>query len=176
MDANIDGELGLKILYEGSNPTVEYDFDPKGIAGSSDIYTDSTCSIVAVHGLGANPRYAWVAKVVDQKNLVPDKSAKERSTVIKIPIVNSLVALLYLFISLFFAPKDDKIIEVNWLTDLLPDKIPHSCIMTFNYVSRWHKKAPKQDWRACSVLFLESLLARRKEVRAIILSALGSQI
>jgi hypothetical protein len=163
MDADIDGELGLKVLYEGSGPTVEYDFDPKGIASTSDICTDTVCSIVAVHGLGANPRYAWVAKVVDQKNLVPDKSAKERSTVIKI-LVNSLVVLLYRFISLFFTPKDDRIIEVNWLTDLLPDKIPHSCIMTFNHVSRWHKKAPNQDWHACSVLLLESLLARRKEV------------
>lgn len=28
MDADIDGELGLKVLYEGSNPTVEYNFDP----------------------------------------------------------------------------------------------------------------------------------------------------
>jgi hypothetical protein len=29
MDQDIDGELGLKVLYEGSNPTIEYDFDPK---------------------------------------------------------------------------------------------------------------------------------------------------
>jgi hypothetical protein len=144
----------------------------------SDIYADPACSIVAVHGLGANPRYAWVAKADDQKILVPDKPAKERSAVIKIPIVNFLVALLYLFLSLFSAPKeskpqDDKIIGVNWLTDLLSSKIPHACIMTFSYVSRWHKNAPKQDLRACGVLFLESLLARRKEVRITLLEALG---
>jgi len=29
MDADIDGELGLKVLCEGSNPTVEYNFDLK---------------------------------------------------------------------------------------------------------------------------------------------------
>jgi hypothetical protein len=103
---------------------------------------------------------------------------KERSAVNKIPIVNFLVALLYLFLSIFFAskeskPKDDKIIGVNWLTDLLPSKIPHACIMTFSYGSRWHKNAPKQDLRACGVLFLESLLARRKEVRVITSEALG---
>jgi hypothetical protein len=144
----------------------------------SDIYTDPACSIVAVHGLGANPRYAWVAKADDKKILVPGKLSKERSAVNKIPIVNFLVALLYLFLSIFFAskeskPKDDKIIGVNWLTDLLPSKIPHACIMTFSYGSRWHKNAPKQDLRACGVLFLESLLARRKEVRVITSEALG---
>lgn len=29
MDVDIDGELGLKVLYEGSDPTVDYDFNQK---------------------------------------------------------------------------------------------------------------------------------------------------
>jgi hypothetical protein len=81
-----------------------------------------------------------VAKVNANKDHVPDKFSKKRKR------------------------EDDQIVGVNWLKDLLPGKIPQACIMTFNYVSAWHSNAPKQDWRACGVLFLESLLARRKEV------------
>ena len=103
------------------------------------------------------------------KNLVPDKTAKERLILIKIPIVDFLVALLYFFMSLFVAPKknksqDDKIITVNWLKDLLPREIPHARIMTFNYTSRWHRNAPKQSRNSCAELFLFSLRDLREEV------------
>jgi hypothetical protein len=88
-------------------------------------------SIVAVHGLGANPDWAWVRKV------------KVRAT--------------------------DEERNVNWLADLdlLPAKIPHARIMTFNYESKWHKDAPKQRRSLCADQLLTALDNKRKEVKSI---------
>jgi hypothetical protein len=90
-------------------------------------------SIVAVHGLGANPDWAWVRKV----------KAKVRAT--------------------------DEEKKVNWLADpdLLPGKIPHARIMTFNYESKWHKDAPKQRRSLCADQLLTALDNKRKEVKTI---------
>ena len=65
MDAEIEGTLGLNVLYTPPHgeATVEYDFRLDGISSRISLYSDIRCSIVAVHGLGANPQYAWVAKV-----------------------------------------------------------------------------------------------------------------
>jgi hypothetical protein len=59
MDEKIDGPLGLHILYPGLNPTVEY---VTRLDILDALYADSLVSIVAVHGLGANPAWAWVWK------------------------------------------------------------------------------------------------------------------
>jgi hypothetical protein len=65
MDAEIEGTLGLNVLYTPprGKATVEYDFRLDGISSCISLYSDIRYSIVAVHGLGANPKYAWVAKV-----------------------------------------------------------------------------------------------------------------
>ena len=85
-------------------------------------------SIVAVHGLGAVPAWAWVRKVGVKGT--------------------------------------DQYKEVNWLADkdLLPAKIPHARIMTFNYQSKWHKDAPKQRRALCADQILTALDNKRKEV------------
>ena len=86
-------------------------------------------SVVAVHGLGADPAWAWVGKVGVEGS--------------------------------------DQYKKVNWLADkdLLPAKIPHARIMTFNYESKWHKDSPKQRRALCADQLLAALDNKRKAVR-----------
>jgi hypothetical protein len=91
----------------------------------------SLASIVAVHGLGANPEWAWVWKV----NGAHDQHMR----------------------------------TVNWLQDLLPEKIPYARILTFNYESKWHNDAPKQRRTLCADQLLIALHSQRIEVRITIL-------
>ena len=65
MDAEIEGELGLKVLYTPPHgeATLSMMFGWMEFEPDMTLYSDVRCSIVAVHGLGANPQYAWVAKV-----------------------------------------------------------------------------------------------------------------
>ena len=120
--------LGLVVLYEGETPDVEWVFwflrrpqqTPANITNSS---------VVAVHGLGADPAWAWVRKIGVEGT--------------------------------------DQYKKVNWLADkdLLPAKIPHARIMTFNYEAKWHKDAPKQRRDLCADQLLSALDNKRKEVR-----------
>lgn len=57
--------LGLKVLFEGQNPCVEY--VPNLDASQKDLCNDYYVflSIVAVHGLGASPDWAWIRKAKD---------------------------------------------------------------------------------------------------------------
>jgi hypothetical protein len=68
MDKQIDGQLGLIVLYEGASPAVD---------------------IIAVHGLGANPDWAWIGKRevgngeehikwLSDKNMLPAKLPDSR--------------------------------------------------------------------------------------------------
>jgi hypothetical protein len=50
---------GLKILSEGSKPAIEYTTSSL----SSVLASLTLLSVIAVHGLGATPEWAWVAKV-----------------------------------------------------------------------------------------------------------------
>lgn len=86
-------------------------------------------SIVAVHGLGAHPDWAWIRKVDREQGKV----------------------------------------HVNWLKDddMLPSKLPKARIMTFNYESRWHYRAPKQRCSLCASQLLTALHNDRNEVRRI---------
>ena len=90
------------------------------------VLTVGFLSIVAVHGLGATPDWAWIRKV---KN-------------------------------------DDQEVLVNWLGDskMLPEKLPHSRIMTFNYESKWFLKAPKQHRYSCAIQLLTAIDNKREEV------------
>ncbi len=87
-------------------------------------------SIVAVHGLGANPDWAWTWKRA--------------------------------------ATASEEEIHVNWLRDedMLPSKIPHARILTFNYESTWHKDAPRQRRSLCADQLLTALDNQRKQVSA----------
>jgi hypothetical protein len=131
MDERVDGQLGLVILYEGLSPTLECASIPN--PKSDLLMLIQRISIVAVHGLGANPDWAWVRKV----------KVKVRAT--------------------------DEERKVNWLADpdLLPAKIPHARIMTFNYESKCHKDAPKQRRSLCADQLLTALDNKRKEVKTI---------
>jgi len=131
MDAEIEGELGLKVLHTPAHATID---------------------IVAVHGLGANPRYAWVANVPRNDA----KSTDDSITCTRCPPFS--------FFSKDKRRKKDKFTTVNWLIDLLPNEIPNARIMTFNYASRWHKNAPHQDRYAPSDILLEHLRINREKV------------
>lgn len=120
MDRDFNGPLGLHILCPGLNPAVEY---VAGLDILDALFADSLVSIVAVHGLGANPAWAWVWK----ERREPDENCR----------------------------------KVNWLQDLLPEKIPYARIMTFNYESKWHKDAPKQSRSNCAELLLTALHDQR---------------
>ncbi len=110
---------------------------PQMLSGSSDSYvvpnrrllTQLNSSVVAVHGLEADPAWAWIRKVGVEGT--------------------------------------DQYKKVNWLADkdLLPAKMPHARIMTFNYESKWHKDAPKQRRVLCADQLLTALDNKRKEVR-----------
>jgi hypothetical protein len=89
--------------------------------------------------------------------------------------VNWLIVLISLLILLFSfslfpfsspgkRTKKDDFTAVNWLTDLLPNELPEARIMTFNYLSRWHKNAPHQGRRAPSDILLEHLRIDRETV------------
>jgi hypothetical protein len=60
--------------------------------------------------------------------------------------------------------------KVNWLADndLLPNKLPNSRIMAFNYESKWHTDAPKQRRSLCAEQLLATLDSKRKEVRTVV--------
>ncbi|KAN0071996.1 hypothetical protein V8E54_009725 [Elaphomyces granulatus] len=131
MDAEIEGTLGLNVLYT----------PPHG---------EATVDIVAVHGLGANPQYAWVAKVPANTGSTSDSIS--RFSCFPCP-------------SLGKRRKTDDFTPVNWLVDLLPTEIPEARIMTFNYLSRWHRNAPHQDRRAPSDILLEHLHMNRERER-----------
>jgi hypothetical protein len=66
-------------------------------------------------------------------------------------------------------PSSGKVRHVNWLKDkdLLPSKIPHARIMAFNYVSRWHREAPKQRRSLCAELLLAALRDDRNKVISV---------
>jgi hypothetical protein len=101
----------------------------------------------------------------------PNKQRKinDFTTVNWLIVIISLLMLLSRF-SCFPCPslgkrrKTDDFTPVNWLVDLLPTEIPEARIMTFNYLSRWHRNAPHQDRRAPSDILLEHLHMNRERV------------
>ncbi|RPB26408.1 hypothetical protein L211DRAFT_781858, partial [Terfezia boudieri ATCC MYA-4762] len=80
-------------------------------------------SIIAVHGLGANPVYTWIKKV-------PDEDVAENANA-KFGRLNS---------------KGER--EVMWLKHLLPAVVPHARILKFNYDSKYLVNAPKESLRS----------------------------
>ena len=109
-------------------------------------------SIIAVHGLGANPEWAWVRKV--EVETEPTGEERERGKRVKM---------------------DDNVKMVNWLKDedLLPGRVPQARIMTFNYESKWHRDAPKQRRSLCADQLLSALDNKRKEVKTVELQFLA---
>jgi hypothetical protein len=100
------------------------------------MYVDKHVSIVAVHGLGANPKWAWVRKV----RVKVEASEEERMNGMRVKL-------------------DDREKIVNWLADqnLLPAKVPDARIMTFNNESKWHADALKQRRSLCAEQLLTAL-------------------
>jgi hypothetical protein len=92
-------------------------------------------SIVAVHGLGANPNRTWTYRQdVASKSSTADSSGVESNNR-----------------------------ETMWLKDLLPQQVPMSRIMTFNYASEWLRDAPRESMRPLASRLLANIDDVRQE-------------
>ena len=88
-------------------------------------------SIVAVHGLAADPLKTWTWRSRNANTGgFGGADTKERP-------------------------------GISWLKDLLPEALPRAHIKTFNYASGWFKDAPKANLRDIASRLLSSLLAER---------------
>jgi pimeloyl-ACP methyl ester carboxylesterase len=58
---------------------------------------------------------------------------------------------------------------VNWLkdSDMLPDIVPKTRILAYNYESRWHKDAPKTRLQACAEELVNEIHDFRKSTGTI---------
>jgi Putative serine esterase (DUF676) len=95
-------------------------------------------SIIAIHGLAANPVYTWVKQV---------------------PIKNA---------NLGRVNKEGNCREVVWLKHLLPDIIPNARVLKYNYDSRYLMNAPKENLRSIAsrlVLGIHELRSREKNTQ-----------
>ena len=91
-------------------------------------------SIVAVHGLAANPVYTWVKKVPNA-DIYPNTK-----------------------------PHLDKgYTDVLWLKHLLPIKVPKARILKYNYASSYLMDAPKESLRSIASRLVHLIHALRKE-------------
>lgn len=87
-----------------------------------------------MHGLGANPDWAWVYKVKDENgNPVLNDEGKPK-------LVNWL--------------RDP---------NMLPAKLPQARIMTFNYLSKWHANAPVQKLALCAEQMIDAIHTLRRQ-------------
>lgn len=97
----------------------------------NDKYThpNSSCSIVAVHGLGSQADWSWTWK---DDTLQPDGKPR----------------------------------LVNWLKDgnMLPEVVPKTRILSYNYESRWHKNASKTRLQICGEELVNAIHDFRKGI------------
>src|SRR5919202_2099811 len=82
-------------------------------------------SIIAVHGLAANPVYTWVKKVPN------DDSDNDNDGSAKVGRLN-----------------EQGFREILWLKHLLPAKLPNARILKYNYGSAYLINAPKESLRS----------------------------
>src|SRR5919202_1203018 len=124
-------ENGLHIIENGPHsPTVEY-VSPWNVSNA--ILSNKSYSIIAVHGLAANPVYTWVKKVPN------DGSAK----------VGRL--------------NEQGLREILWLKHLLPAKLPNARILKYNYASAYLVNAPKESLRSIPSRLIHLIHDLRKE-------------
>jgi len=93
--------------------------------------------VVAVHGIGADPDWAWVAQETKMKEVILDGS-KEAMEVVR---------------------------TINWLQtpNMLPKAIPKARIMRFGYESQWFGDAAvKQRLPTVANTLLKFLVMERK--------------
>ncbi|KAL9611240.1 MAG: hypothetical protein Q9167_004094 [Letrouitia subvulpina] len=121
-------------------------------------------SIIAVHGLAANPYWTWVAVPEGQKTKhwrwllqISRSSAPTSTTNIATPD----------------SPAWET--RVNWLEKFLPDIVPNTRIMTFGYQSNYMRSAPKQSISNCAQELLNALIEARPSEKALIKSTLASK-
>ncbi len=98
-------------------------------------------SIIAVHGLGANPNKTWSFQhnfnSKSEKHQSPTQPCNGESTM--------------------------------WLKDLLPRHVPTARIMTFNYASKWLRDAPRENIRPLASRLLANIddVRQEREVSSI---------
>ena len=95
-------------------------------------------SIIAVHGLAANPAYTWVKKIPN------DDSDNNGST--KVGRLN-----------------EEGLREILWLKHLLPAVLPNARILKYNYDSTYLKDAPKESLRSIASRLIHLIHDLRKQ-------------
>ena len=97
-------------------------------------------SVVAVHGIGADPDWTWTASETDEE-------AKVRAKKMKVAV------------------EEIEKIRTNWLEapNMLPKVIPKARIMRFGYESHWFgDTAVKQSVSSVADILLQRLVQKRK--------------
>lgn len=106
------------------------------------------CSIVAVHGLGANPYWTWAA--------VPEAQKSSHWKWLRQLSGNSgspnPVAI----------PEPASQTEVVWLEKFLPRVVPNARILAFGYQSNYWRYAPKRDIANIAQELLNALVEARR--------------
>lgn len=102
---------------------------------SSEYWRADMGSIIAVHGLGANPDKTWSFQHNFSSRSREDHSQSE--------------------------PCNGE--STMWLRDLLPHHVPNARIMTFNYASEWLRDAPRESMRPLASRLLANIDDMRQE-------------
>jgi len=108
-------------------------------------------SIIAVHGLAANPVYTWV------KTIRKSEAAKARGSALSYLLSNEITRDT---LPGRITAEGDR--EVIWLKDLLPDAIPDIRVLHFNYASNYILKAPKENLRSIAQRLVQAVHDFRK--------------
>ena len=98
-------------------------------------------SIIAVHGLAANPVYTWVKKVPsDGDGGDGDNNAAKGGRL-----------------------NEEGLREILWLKHLLPVKLPNARILKYNYDSTYLVDAPKESLRSIASRLMHLIHTLRKK-------------
>jgi len=104
-------------------------------------------SIVAVHGLGANPDKTW------NYNSVVGTNASQTSSSSDVNLNNASSTM--------------------WLKDLLPQHVPKARIMAFNYASESLRNAPRESMRPLANRLLANIDDSRQALEVTIDTSLA---
>ena len=101
------------------------------------VISNELYSIIAVHGLAANPVYTWVKKI-------PNEDGDNGS--VKVGRLNEQGQR-----------------EILWLKHLLPAILPNARILKFNYDSTYLRDAPKESLRSIASRLMHLIHTLRKK-------------
>jgi hypothetical protein len=110
----------------------------------------TVCSIVAVHGLGAHPKYTWSKLETHEVGI----ESRHTSTCSKQQSTKALPEII-----------SKRSRRVDWLTDFVPEDFEDASVLKYNHNADWFLDAPKLSIRvAAEKLLTELQTAKRVSV------------